>query len=156
MIRRLLPILILFFCCPTNYAQNRQILPTNSNHGGSNGITISGSQPNHLKMKADIGNISLNDTTTKKGDFLELRTEGAYIAGTEGEPQLPAFRKLVQIPMGAKPVVTIKHADTTIYTLSDFDIKAKLSPRQPSQSKSNDKPKFKYKRRSYRLSGSAV
>ena len=149
MIRRLLPILLLLFCCPTIYAQSKQILPASGKHGG-NGLYINGSGQNHLKIKANIGAISLNDTTTKKGDFIELQADGTYISGAEGEPQLPAFRKLVQMPVGAKPVVTIKHADTTFYALSDLGIKTKLSPRQPSQSKSDDKPKFKYKRRSYK------
>ena len=150
MIGRLLPILILFFYCSTLYAQEKHVLPASGNQRGRNGITISESSQKRLKMKANIGAISLSDTTTKKGDFLELQTDGTYSSGAEGEPQLPAFRKLVQIPVGAKPIVNIKHADTTFYTLSDFNIKTKLSPRQPSLSKSGDKPKFKYRKRSYR------
>ncbi|MBO7497020.1 MAG: T9SS type A sorting domain-containing protein [Salinivirgaceae bacterium] len=101
-------------------------------------------------MSANIGAISLNDTTTKKGDFIELQADGTYISGAKGEPQLPALRKLVQMPLGAKPEITIKHADTTVYALSDLGIDRKLSPRQPSQSKSGKEQKFKYKKRSYR------
>lgn len=150
MIRRLLPILLLLLCCPTIYAQSKQLLPAHGNRHGGNGLTIKESNHRQLKMSANIGAISLNDTTTKKGDFLELQTEGSYLSGAEGEPQLPAFRKLVQIPNGAKPKIVIKHADTTFYALSDLNIDKKLSPRQPLQSKSGDVRKFKYKKRAYR------
>lgn len=149
MIRRLLPILLLLFCCQTIYAQNRQLLHANDKHG-SNGLSIKGSSQTQIKMSANIGAISLNDTTTKKGDFIELQADGTYISGTEGEPQLPALRKLVEMPVGSKPIITIKHADTTIYALSNFGIDRKLSPRQPSQSKSGKEQKIKYKKRSYR------
>ena len=101
-------------------------------------------------MSANIGAISLNDTTIKKGDFIELQADGTYISGAEGEPQLPALRKLVEMPVGSKPIITIKHADTIIYALSDFGIDRKLSPHQPSQSKSGKEQKIKYKKRSYR------
>lgn len=149
MIRRLLPILLLLFCCPTIYAQNKQVLHASEKHG-SNGLSIKGSSQNQIKMSANIGVISLNDTTTKKGDFIELQADGTYISGAEGEPQLPALRKLVEMPMGSKPTIIIKHADTTFYALSDFGIDRKLSPHQPSQSKSGKEQKIKYKKRSYR------
>lgn len=148
MIRRLLPILLLLFCCPTIYAQNKQILPTHGNR--HNGLSVKESSRNRIKMSANIGTISLNDTTTKKGDFIELQADGTYFSGAEGEPQLPALRKLVQMPLGAKPKITIKHADTAVYALSDLGTGKKLSPRQPFQSKSGKEQKFKYKKRSYR------
>ena len=148
MIRRLLPILLLLFCCPTIYAQNKQILPTHGNR--HNGLSVKESSRNRIKMSANIGAISLNDTTTKKGDFIELQADGTYISGAEGEPQLPALRKLVEMPVGSKPIITIKHADTAIYILSDLGTDRKLSPRQPFQSKIGKEQKFKYKKRSYR------
>lgn len=150
MIRRLLPILLLLLCCPSIYAQSKQLLPDNGKRHASNGLTIRESNAKHLRLTANVGAISLNDTTTKKGDFIELQTEGAYITGAEGEPQLPAFRKLVQMPSGAKPIVTIKHADTTFYNLSDIGIDRRITPRQPSQSKSGKEQKMKYRKRSYR------
>ncbi len=150
MIRRLLPILLLLLCCPSIYAQSKQLLPDNGKRHASNGLTIRESNAKHLRLTANVGAICLNDTTTKKGDFIELQTEGAYITGAEGEPQLPAFRKLVQMPSGAKPIVTIKHADTTFYNLSDIGIDRKITPRQPSQSKSGKEQKMKYRKRSYR------
>ncbi|MBR4621145.1 MAG: T9SS type A sorting domain-containing protein [Salinivirgaceae bacterium] len=142
--------MLLLLCCPSIYAQSKQLLPDNGKRHASNGLTIRESNAKHLRLTANIGAISLNDTTTKKGDFLELQTEGSYMSGAEGEPQLPAFRKLVQIPNGAKPIIVIKHADTTFYALSDLNIDKKLSPRQPLQSKSGDVRKFKYKKRAYR------
>ena len=150
MIRRALPILLLSVCCSSLFAQNKLVLPLPSDGGAALGLTVGESGEGRIRMSAKIGAISLLDTTTAKGDFCELQIDGAYMAGAEGEPQLPALRKLVRVPHGAAFTVNITHADTTFYALADYNVNAKLSPRQSSPSKSADNPKFKYKRRSYR------
>ena len=150
MIRRALPILLLSVCCSSLFAQNKLVLPLPSDGGAASGLTVGESGEGRIRMSAKIGAISLLDTTTAKGDFCELQIDGAYMAGAEGEPQLPALRKLVRVPHGAAFTVNITHADTTFYALADYNVNAKLSPRQSSPSKSSDNPKFKYKRRSYR------
>ena len=114
------------------------------------GLTVGESGEKRIRMSANIGAININNTKTAKGDFCELQIDGAYMAGDEGEPQLPALRKLVQIPRGAELTVNITHADTMFYSLADYNVNAKIAPRQSSQSKSGGEQKFKYKKRSYR------
>ena len=125
-------------------------MPMPGNGTAETGLTIGESGEKRIRMSANIGAINLNNTKTAKGDFCELQIDGAYIAGDEGEPQLPALRKLVQIPRGAEFSVNITHADTMFYSLADYNVNAKLAPRQSSQSKSGGEQKFKYKKRSYR------
>ena len=114
------------------------------------GLAIGESGEKRIRMSANIGAININNTKTAKGDFCELQIDGAYMAGAEGEPQLPALRKLVQIPHGAEFKVSITHADTMFYSLADYNVNAKIAPRQSSQSKSGGVQRFKYKKRSYR------
>ena len=114
------------------------------------GLAIGESGEKRIRMSANIGAININNTKTAKGDFCELQIDGAYMAGAEGEPQLPALRKLVQIPHGAEFTVSITHADTMFYSLADYNVNAKIAPRQSSQSKSGGEQRFKYRKRSYR------
>ena len=125
-------------------------MPMPGNGTAETGLTVGESGEKRIRMSANIGAINLNSTKTAKGDFCELQIDGAYIAGDEGEPQLPALRKLVQIPHGAEFSVNITRADTMFYSLADYNVNAKIAPRQSSQSKSGGEQRFKYKKRSYR------
>lgn len=125
-------------------------MPMPGNGKVATGLTVGESGEKRIRMSANIGAININNTKTAKGDFCELQIDGAYMAGAEGEPLLPALRKLVQIPRGAELTVNKTHADTMFYSLADYNVNAKIAPRQSSQSKSGGVQRFKYKKRSYR------
>lgn len=69
-------------------------------------------------LKANFSFSSLDATTveTKNGEFSEIHINGAYPNGNVGEPQLPMFTRLIAIPTGATPIVTVgAHSETPIH-----------------------------------------
>ena len=75
-----------------------------------------------LKATFSFSGLDAEKVETTRGAFSELRIEGAYPNGNVGEPQLPMFTKLIAIPTGATPVVTVGSHSETQYKLSDYGI----------------------------------
>lgn len=142
--------ILLCLCCLWAFPQGRHIMLDNSKSDSQNGFKIEKSNDNELRMSARIKAIDIIDSQSDNGDFCELQIDGSYDTGAEGEPQLPALRKLVQIPHGASINAKITCSDTSFFDLSDYNITRKLAPRQPSQAKSDSTHKFAHKKRAYR------
>lgn len=150
MIRRLLSALFLSVCCLCVSAQDKHIVLDKTGSNYHKPLTINRFDSKGISISAKFDTIAFSDAKTLKGDFCELQIEGAYRTGAIGEPQLPAMRKLVKIPHGTTFKVDIKCTDTAVYSLADIGIEKKITPRQPSQSKSDTRTKYKHKKRSYR------
>ena len=82
-------------------------------------------------VKSDMKGLSasfsfscLDATTieTTRGELSEIYIAGTFPNGNVGEPQLPMFTRLIAIPTGATPVVTVGGHSETEYTLSDYGI----------------------------------
>ena len=150
MIRKALSVLfwvVCFFCAS---AQEKFIVfdkPVSSQH---NTLTVNRFDTKGISLTARFDTIAIANAETLKGDFCELQIAGAYRTGAIGEPQLPAIRKLVKIPRGTILSTDIKCSDTAFYSLPDVGFEKKIAPRQPSQSKSSTRAKYKHKKRSYK------
>lgn len=99
-------------------------------------------------------NIEGEVISTERGNFTVISIEGTYPTGLEGTPQLPASRKLIAVPQGATPVVTVKNYTETEYDLNDYGFNA-IYPNQPSVRK-DMKPedvKFIYSEKAYAAKG---
>ena len=90
--------------------------------------------------------------STERGAFSMISMENTIPAGNIGEPQLPVTRKLIAVPFGANPVVTVKNYTVNEYNLADYGIE-KLYPMQPSQSKSEKEVEFVYNEEAYAVRG---
>ena len=75
-----------------------------------------------LKASFSFSSLGASKVETTRGEFSEIYIEGAYPNGNVGEPQLPMFTRLIAIPTGATPVVTVSSHSETQYTLSDYGI----------------------------------
>ncbi|MBP5572732.1 MAG: hypothetical protein J6X40_01020, partial [Bacteroidales bacterium] len=75
-----------------------------------------------LKATFSFSCLETQKVETTRGTFSELHIEGAYPNGNVGEPQLPMFTRLIAIPTGATPIVTVGAHSETSYTLSDYGI----------------------------------
>ena len=80
------------------------------------------SDMNGLKATFSFSGLEADIIETNRGEFSELHIEGAYPNGNVGEPQLPMFTRLIAIPTGATPIVTVGAYSETQYTLKDFGI----------------------------------
>lgn len=101
---------------------------------GKNAAGVQLSQDNFQGMKA---NFSFSGATTftvetTKGTFNELSIPKTYSIGKIGEPKLPASKELMEIPFGATVSVKVTHSSVTEYKLSDYGIKNRIMPVQPS------------------------
>ena len=67
--------------------------------------------------------------------FASLSLDGAYPAGIEGCPALPAVRRLVGIPHGATPTVRLVAHRVQEIALSDHGIRQPVAPLQPPRRK---------------------
>ncbi len=75
-----------------------------------------------LKATFSFSGLEAQKVETERGTFSEIYIEGAYPNGNVGEPQLPMFTRLIAIPTGATPNVTVGSHSETSYTLSDYGI----------------------------------
>ena len=75
-----------------------------------------------LKANFSFSSLDANKIETPRGELSEIYIEGAYPNGNVGEPQLPMFTRLIAIPTGATPVVSVGAHSETQYTLSEYGI----------------------------------
>ena len=80
------------------------------------------SDMNGLKASFSFSTLEANSVETPRGEFSEIHIEGTYPNGNVGEPQLPMFTRLIAIPTGATPIVSVGAHSETQYTLSDYGI----------------------------------
>ena len=90
--------------------------------------------------------------STEKGDFSIISMDNSVFGGNIGEPEVPVARKLIAVPFGATPVVTVKNYTVKEYNLADYGIE-RIYPHQPSVSKSEKDPKFVYNEEAYAVRG---
>lgn len=96
------------------------------------GITVSNSF-------TTFNTLSVN---TEKGVFTEIVAERYTPAQETGMPKLPVMRRLIEIPVGATPEVTIISADVKEFSLANLGITTPILPFQPPVAKSQAPGKF--------------
>ena len=80
------------------------------------------SDMNGLTATFSFSSLDATTVETPRGELSEIHIEGSYPNGNVGEPQLPMFTRLIAIPTGATPVVTVGAHSETNFTLSDYRI----------------------------------
>ena len=96
-----------------------------------------------LEATFSFSGLNAQNVETTRGAFSEIQIEGTYPNGNVGEPQLPMFTRLIAIPTGATPFVTVGAHSETEFTLSDYNI-GKVSPMQAPIRKSVDPSTVEY------------
>ena len=75
-----------------------------------------------LRATFSFSSLDANNIETTRGELSEIYIEGSYPNGNVGEPQLPMFTRLIAIPTGATPIVSVGSHSETQYKLSDYGI----------------------------------
>lgn len=109
------------------------------NPGGSNSINVIENTFYRLQVSNTISSFNTLWLNTEKGEFVELLAQSYSKSNTIGAPQLPILSKLIEVPAGAVPAVTVISYDVREYKLADFGISQKLFPAQAPQAKSSTK-----------------
>lgn len=103
---------------------------------GEHGYKVIGNTDYNLKMEYDVDWIDYQKMATEKGDFAVLSFDYAHKTMVEGQPALPTFNTLIEMPYGADAKVRVQSFDVKEYKLSDLGITVPVMPAQPSFAKS--------------------
>ncbi|NVO08629.1 MAG: hypothetical protein HXX16_01575 [Bacteroidales bacterium] len=136
----------LFFVALSNltFAQVKEISLT-KRHNATNSISKSNSgirlSFNHDKLLSNT--INENDGNS----YTDIWIKGSYPIGELGTPKLPAYKKLIRIPKGSKPILKILSYSEELVNLKEKGISSPLYPNQPSVRKDQDPSKAKFEMR---------
>jgi len=120
-----------------------------------NGINIIENSYKKLSLNVKHSQIVSFTVSTEKGNFDEISISGARFTGNIGDPKLPAYSKLIEVPFGAEIDVNVTDYTVEEYTLADFGIENFIMPAQPDVSK-DEMPEFvelKYNEAAYASKG---
>ncbi len=90
-----------------------------------------------------FNSIESNAISNEKGDFSEIYIDGSFPYGDLGSPTLPMITRMIAIPQGATPVVTVNGYSESEYTLADYDINT-LTAKQAPVAKNIDPTTVEY------------
>jgi len=93
-----------------------------------------------LSFTSQVSLLRFRDFVTKKGTFTELFIDGHGKSSTIGDPDLPTYRKLIEVPAGAEFEVILNSQQYKDYKLADLGIENAIIPVQPSVSKAITDP----------------
>jgi hypothetical protein len=117
---------------------------------GSKGISKGNDQFSGFQATFSYDKIdAITIAGTEKGTFSALTIAEAFQAvGNYGFPELPEFRKMIQIPVDATPTVKVKNFTTTEINLEEYGIYP-VFPMQPSVRKDQTDIPFIYDEKAY-------
>ncbi len=112
-------------------------------------LEIDQDSPTQLSVSLQTPDVMLERKQTEQGVFFELKLAAYGKSHAVGDPQLPVYRRLIEIPQGAEPRIEILDYDTEIVSLYAFGIQGEILPRQASQPKCGDVYGFQYNSQTY-------
>jgi hypothetical protein len=126
-----------FFTC-------QQILAEKVETGQSSGAELSvlSSSGTGMTLVHKVSEFNLDVVGFPEGDYCRITIPGNAKSNLVGNPELPVYRRLIEIPQGAEPVVRILNFSEKEYKLGDYDIAVPVVPLQPPQPKCGDSPDF--------------
>lgn len=90
---------------------------------------------NSLSFRINLSSIQFRDILTKQGHFTEFFVQGYGNSNNIGDPKLPVYHKLIEVPLHAKFEITLKNISYIEYDFSSEDITNKIIPAQAPVSK---------------------
>jgi len=98
-----------------------------------------------FNIKESIYSIDVVSQNSKQGDYVQLQADGLQKTFNAGNPDLPVFAKLIEIPLGSKVEIKVLSFDEKEIQLGEHGINTKIIPAQESVSKSSDPDKIPFK-----------
>jgi hypothetical protein len=148
--KRILSIFFCFALFPATYAQDyqiplREIKKASTQTSFTNSISL---VRMHFALDALQG---VSVESKEQGDFVDLYFGKGYTTGRIGEPKLPAFKRLIQIPNNAIVSARVNGATEKEIVLAEYGISKPIIPNQPSVRKDQDVRElpFHYNKQAY-------
>ena len=126
--------------CSFAFSQNGRIplTPTATKSGSLQSNSMSG-----FSTTFSFNSIESEAISNEKGNFSEIFIDGSFPYGEVGSPSLPMVTRLIAIPEGATPVVTVNGYSENEYALADYGIST-LSAQQAPVRKDVDPTTVEY------------
>jgi len=106
----------------------------------SNGLQMVENTYSALKLQNTLTDLNYFTVKTKAGNFTLLKADGYGFSNSEGDPQLPVLKQLIEIPLGAVVTIQVLSSSYKELDLADYGISDLLMPAQPPLSKSITNP----------------
>ncbi|MGI6343257.1 MAG: C25 family cysteine peptidase [Bacteroidales bacterium] len=110
--------------------------------GMSNTFSVTINSFDKIQTYSTLNELNVSYLNVGNGHFVEISAPEYTKTNIVGNPQLPVISKLIEIPTGGRPIVTVKSYEVQEYKLSDLGINDMLLPVQPPQPKSGDPVPF--------------
>ena len=126
--------------CSFAFSQNGRIPlnPSATKSGSLQSNSMSG-----FSTTFSFNSIESQSISNEKGTFSEIYIDGSFPYGDLGSPTLPMITKMIAIPEGATPVVTVNGYSENEYALADYDINT-LTAKQAPVAKNIDPTTVEY------------
>lgn len=102
------------------------------------GIDILRNDLSQFHLDYTLSSFILSSIPTPEGEFARIILDGYTRDCPDGTPELPVLNRTIEIPPGAQPEIHIISFQEETIILEDHQVSAKISPSQPSASKSQD------------------
>lgn len=96
------------------------------------GVTVKSDDWSGTSIQFSVTELEAAKIKTPQGRFSTLRFPGGFPAGQPGGPELPAFRELIEVPMGADVQLAFSFREVLEFNLNDMGYPDPLYPVQPS------------------------
>lgn len=111
---------------------------------GSTVVVVKQSGPFGLKVQSSVTGFSITEVQTPAGPFSMISMEGFGHRLAEGEPALPVFRKLAEVPLNATFSVRVTRMEYRDFDLGAMGKNHLVFPAQPALSKGDDPDKVPF------------
>ncbi len=104
-------------------------------NNGTTEVRITANTYQALSFSASLSTIQYRNVQTKLGPFNEIFVQGYGYSNTVGDPKLPVFHKLIEVPLGASFSIQITNEKYQEFDLSSFGLNDRIIPAQAPLSK---------------------
>lgn len=114
----------------------------NVNKANKTKLEITVNTPEKLAIEVSFGSIDIESVKNEAGNFTRLQISKFGKSTIEGYPELPVFRRLIEMPFGSDPIVEITNYREQVIDLDKLEINNLIIPTQPSQPKCGSSRQF--------------
>ncbi|MEI6898916.1 MAG: C25 family cysteine peptidase [Bacteroidota bacterium] len=99
-------------------------------NNGKTGVTYGAASYQQISFNIELSTIQYQEVQTNKGPFTELIVPGFGFLNGVGDPKLPAYHKLIEVPLNAEYEVLYDKIQYSDYELSKYGVTNPVIPAQ--------------------------
>ncbi len=107
-------------------------------NSGGDALKVVNIDRNNFSVSMSMQSLTFSSQTTKNGNFVKLSNNNLIRSYNVGNPELPVYSRLIEVPQDATVKLTVVSYDEEIIDLNKNGISQKITPAQPSLRKDID------------------